>query len=186
MNRAETLDMLLGAVATGDQSAFQRLYAATNGKLFGVILRIVGRRDLAEEVLQDTYLAIWDHAGDYRAERGSPIAWMATIGRNRALNSRRGERETVSLDDMENESVVADKSTATAIADLDWAGAGTDARRLQGCLETLEEGPRSCILLAMVEGYTHQELVKRLGSPLGTVKSWIRRGLASLKNCLTA
>ena len=184
MNTVETLDTLLGAVAAGDQGAFQRLYNSTSGKLFGVIFRIVRRRDVAEEVLQDTYLAIWHHAGDYRAERGSPIAWMATIGRNRALNRRRGERETVPLDDPNNIPLSPDKSTA--VGDLDWAEVGADARKLRGCLENLEDGPRSCILLAMVEGYTHQELAKRLGSPLGTIKSWIRRGLASLKNCLTA
>ena len=182
MGNAETLDGLLGAIAAGDQSAFQRLYAATSAKLFGVIVRIVGRRDVAEEVLQDTYLAIWDHAGDFRTERGSPIAWMAAIGRNRALNRRRGERETVSLDDPDGAPMLADD--AVAGADLDWAGAGADARRLHGCLESLEEGPRSCIVMALVEGYTHQELVKRLDCPLGTVKSWIRRGLSRLKDCL--
>lgn len=182
MGEAETLDSLLAAAATGDQSAFQRLYAATSAKLFGVIIRILGRRDVAEEVLQDTYLAIWDHAGDYRAERGSPIAWMAAIGRNRALNRRRGERETISLDDPDGAPIVVDEPAAGV--DLDWDGTGADARRLQSCLETLEEGPRSCILLALVEGYTHQELVSRLGSPLGTVKSWIRRGLSRLKDCL--
>lgn len=182
MGQADTLETLLGSVAAGDQGAFQRLYAAASGKLFGVIVRIVGRRDVAEEVLQDTFLAVWDHAGDYRAERGSPIAWMAAIARNRALNRRRSERETVSLDDPDGAPVLADDG-ATDV-DLDWAGAGADGRRLQGCLESLEEGPRTCIVLALVEGYTHEELVKRLGSPLGTVKSWIRRGLARLKDCL--
>lgn len=184
MDTAETLNTMMSAVAAGDQDAFQRLYAATSGKLFGVVLRIVGHRDVAEEVLQDTYLAIWDHAGEYRAERGSPIAWMATIGRNRALNRRRRERDTVSLDDPTSPPVPAE--APGDIADLDWAGTGADARRLHGCLESLDEGPRSCILLAMVEGYTHQELAKRLDSPLGTIKSWIRRGLANLKSCLNA
>jgi len=174
------LQDLLGAVAAGDQAAFQSLYQATSAKLFGVVLRLVARRDLAEEVLQETYLRIWDRAADYRSERGSPMAWMMTIGRNRAIDCRRRlwrERPFHSDDE-----AVARPDPAPD--PLDWAIAGAEARRVELCLEQLDKAQRDCLVLAICDGLTHDELSRRLERPLGTVKSWMRRGLDRLKLCL--
>ncbi len=176
----ESLEDLLKAAADGDEAAFARLYAATSPRLFAVVRRIVVRREWAEEVLQEVYITLWDRAGDYRPDKGAPMTWISTIGRNRALDRCRRERRRPPLESDDAWEAVADPDPSP----LDWALAGAEARRLQRCLDLLNEGPRACIMMAVCEGYTHEELAERLGSPIGTVKSWIRRGLKRLKDCL--
>jgi RNA polymerase sigma-70 factor (ECF subfamily) len=180
MSDDETLTGLLKATAGGDEAAFDRLYGATSAKLFGVIARIIRQRDVAEEILQETYLRIWDHAGDYRFDKGRPMTWMITIARNRALDCLRRQRPERPLDDSPGRDAWPDPDPGP----LDLAIAGESAQALRRCLDELGEEQRSCITLAYVEGYTHDELARRLACPLGTVKSWIRRGLAHLKSCL--
>ena len=171
---------LIRATAAGDQKAFERLYAETSPRLFAIVLRLCRRRDWAEEVLQEVYLSIWDHAGDYRPERGAPMAWLATIGRNRALDRLRRQRPETSIDAVEGSGQWADPEPGP----LDWALAGAQARRLKYCLDQLDDLQRSCILMAMIEGYTHGELARRLETPLGTIKSWLRRGLQRVRECI--
>ena len=171
---------LLRATAAEDREAFGRLYAATSAKLFGVVLRIVQRRDWSEEILQETYLRIWQHAQDFRPEKGRPMTWMITIARNRALEWRRRDKGEASLED----SGGAEELAAPNPGPLDWALAGVEARMLQNCLGELVAEQRDCIVLAYCEGYTHQELSARMTRPIGTVKSWIRRGLHLLKDCI--
>ncbi len=181
-HRKASPEELLIAAADGERAAFARLYVATSPQLFALALRIVGERAAAEEVLQDAFISIWRHAVDFRPEKGSAMAWLATIVRNRALDRRRRARPETPM------SLVPDAVQAG------WADPGPDpqtallasaeARRLAGCLETLDEGPRSAIRLAYYEGLTHEELAARLSTPLGTIKSWIRRGLLRLKSCL--
>ncbi|MCG8356801.1 MAG: sigma-70 family RNA polymerase sigma factor [Kiloniellales bacterium] len=178
--RDPPLAALLAATAAGDEAAFGRLYAATSPRLFAVILRIVVRRDWAEEVLQEVYLTIWDRAGDYCPDRGAPMAWLTTIGRNRALDRFRRKRDELPLEAIEGSAASIDPEPSP----LDWALAGAEARRLKACLDRLELRQRDCIVMAMVEGYSHSELSSRFDCPLGTVKSWIRRGLQRLKLCL--
>ncbi len=172
------LSGLLAAVAARDQRAFGELYAASSAKLFGVILRILRDREQASEVLQEVYLRIWQHAGDYRPDRGAPMTWMIAIARNRALDRRRGQRPELPLDDIE-EIEDPDANLATL---LDAGGAR--ARTLRHCLGELEGRQRQSVLLAYAEGYTHAELAHRLECPLGTAKSLVRRGLLRLKECL--
>ncbi len=166
------------ATAGGDRSAFAQLYTRTSPKLFGLVLRIVRRRDLAEDVLQEAYLRIWDHAADYRPERGAASAWMGRIARNRALDwYRKQSRDPVRAGPEPG-------PDETRWSELARDQVDSEGQQLKDCLAELEAPQRDCILLAFVEGYTHQELALRLERPLGTVKSLIRRGLARLKACI--
>ncbi|HHB13192.1 MAG TPA: sigma-70 family RNA polymerase sigma factor [Chromatiales bacterium] len=171
----------LARCAQGDQKALEELYVQTSGLLYGLCLRLIRRSDLAEEVLQDAYLRIWHRAGTFDSAKGSPLTWMISIVRNRALDIMRGaayqaERHT--------EDVWAGQHETTDPGPLQEATLGSDARALEECLEQLREEQRRSILMAYYEGYTHSELAQRLGKPLGTVKAWIRRGLEQLKRCL--
>jgi RNA polymerase sigma-70 factor (ECF subfamily) len=171
---------LLVAVAAGDASAFERLYRSTSAKLFGICLRVVRQRSDAEDVLQDVYTTIWRKANQFDAARASPIAWLAMMARNKAIDRVRAggiERHSAPLDlagDLHDES-----PGAHAVAE-----ASDENKRLNACLGELEVERRNLIRVAFFEGCTYEELAMRSGSPLGTVKSWIRRGLLRLKACL--
>jgi RNA polymerase sigma-70 factor, ECF subfamily len=174
-----SLTLLLAATAARDQRAFTNLYAASSAKLYGVVVRILRDREQANEVLQEVYLRIWQHAADYRPEKASPMTWMIAVARNGALDRRRRRRPELPLDDIaELEDLDGDRSSP-----LDGV-IGAQARALGHCLGELESRQRQCVLLAYTEGYTHAELAERLDCPLGTVKSLIRRGLLRLKECL--
>ena len=174
-------DLLL-AVAGGERDAFAALYRASAPQLFALALRILKRRDAAEEVLQEAFVNVWRHALDYRPEKGTAMGWMATIVRNRALDRLRRARPETPLDDAPGRHDWPDPAPDPLAA----ATMSESARQLDACLERLEEGPRRAIRLAYYEGMTHEALAARLGAPLGTVKSWVRRGLMRLKTCLEA
>lgn len=178
---ASDLEDLLRAVAAGDRAAFGRLYDLTAPHLFPIALRIVRRRDRAEEILQDAYVAIWRRATDWSPERGAARTWMSSIVRHRAIDAVRREGRLVRLDE-ETHGETPDEAPDA----FDVASAGEDAKRLAACLETLEPQPRQAIRLAYWRGLSHEELAAELGAPMGTVKSWIRRGLQRLKTCLGA
>lgn len=176
----QTLDRLILATAQGDHDAFHTLYIQSRAQLFGVILRIVRRGDRAEDVLQEVYLRIWSHASDYRPEKGAPMAWMTVIARNRALDWARRRTDVLSVAQDDGLDGLPDPDSMQ----LHWSDAGSDARALRDCLAELPKEQRDCILLAHVQGYTHDEISAALATPLGTVKSWIRRGLSRMKTCL--
>lgn len=170
-------------VRTGaeDRDAFRTVYDLTAAKLFGICLRICGDRQAAEDVLHDVYLLIWRRAGAFEPGRSSPITWLATIARNRAIDWRRaqGSRPTAPLTE------APDLPDPAPLASEGLAAAG-ESRRLHDCLRALEERQRAAIRTAFFDGVTYAELAARQGVPLGTAKSWIRRGLAALKRCLDA
>jgi RNA polymerase sigma-70 factor, ECF subfamily len=171
---------LIAATARGDRGAFAGLYAATSPQLFAVALRIMRRRDRAEEVLQDAFVSIWKRARDYDATKGSVLTWMASIVRHRAIDLLRRERPSVPLDDAPGQ-----ESWASSEPDpYEATAASAEARRVRDCLDRLEGKQREAIQLAYYEGITQEELAVRLAAPLGTVKSWVRRGLMRLKDCL--
>jgi RNA polymerase sigma-70 factor (ECF subfamily) len=174
------LEPLIEASAAGDRAAFAALYDAAAPQLFGLAMRILKRRDWAEDVLQDALISAWRSAGDYRRELGSGKTWLTVILRNRALDRLRREASARLTDTGDALPEVADPVPSA----LDLAMAGDDGRRLKDCLETLEETQKRAIVMAYFDGLTHEQLSARLGSPLGTVKSWIRRGLQRLKGCL--
>jgi RNA polymerase sigma-70 factor (ECF subfamily) len=174
------LTELLFRTALRDQGAYEALYRATAAKLFGFALRILRRRELAEDCLQDAFVSIWYRAGDYRVDRAQPFTWMAAIVRNRALDMLRAAPHYRELaDEDELETWQSDSSSP-----LDEATASEDARALKRCLERLPAAQRQAIALSYFRGLAHAELAKNLAEPLGTVKTWIRKGLMELKRCL--
>jgi RNA polymerase sigma-70 factor (ECF subfamily) len=175
----DTLTPLMARIAEGDRAALRALYQATSSKLFGVCLRILGDREESEDVLQDVYVTIWRRADRYDPARASVTTWLSTIARNRAIDRLRA-RGPLARAEPVDDLPIADE-TPGAEHRLE---AADDAVRLEGCLGELDERTRQVIRTAFFEGVTYEALAKRLDAPLGTVKSWIRRGLARLKGCL--
>lgn len=173
---------LLAASGLRDRGAFERLYRATSPKLFGVALRILRRRDWAEEILQDCYVSIWHHAQTYNPGLAQPMTWMTSIVRNRCLDwLRRPLLEVADEDDAAANA--APGSLPGPLAELERA---TEAAAIRRCLEALDAKHRQSIALAYYDGLSHSEIASRLQAPLGSVKTWVRRGLARLKSCLEA
>lgn len=176
--RARLTEVLVRTGAE-DRAALSELYALTSAKLFGICLRICGERQAAEDVLHEVYLTIWKRAGAYEPGRASPITWLATIARNRAIDWVRAQtvRRAAPLEAAE---LIADDRPLAS--DMMIAADGT--KHLHLCLESLDEAPRIAIRTAFFDGVTYAELAERQGVPLGTMKSWVRRGLMRLKECL--
>ena len=175
---AELLD-LMRRVARRDHAAFGRLYQFTSSQLFAVALRILRQRELAEDVLQESFVTAWERAPDYDPIRGNVMSWLVTIVRHRAIDALRrlGARPEGAL--------AGEEALAGLIAGADTgADRGVALGALAHCLDQLEAQPRRAVLYAYAYGFTHEELSARLKAPLGTVKSWIRRSLERLKHCL--
>lgn len=176
----DPLAELLAATARGDRAAFARLYTATAPKLFALAIGILKRRDWAEEALQESFIRLWRSAHRFDPAKGTAMSWMVTIVRNSALSALERRPRELASEDVGEAADVAD----TAPDPLARTVQSSMARALLKCLEGLEESQRRSILLAYYEGLTHTELAARLAAPLGTVKSWIRRGLMHLKTCM--
>jgi RNA polymerase sigma-70 factor, ECF subfamily len=175
---AQALEELLARTALGDRAAFGGLYRATAPKLFGVALRILRREDWAEEVLQESYVSVWRHAPEYQAGRAAPMTWMTSIVRNRCLDWLRRPNPQP-LDDELLEGL--ESEDPGPLAELE---RGRDTAALARCLRGLDAKQRQAIALAFFDGLSHAELAQHLGEALGTVKTWVRRGLARLRSCL--
>ncbi len=164
----------LALAAAGDRVAFARIYADTSHKLFGIVLRLVHDKEAAEDVLQEVYLKIWDRAGSFDPARASPISWMATIARNTAIDSQRRRdrrREDGEPEDSADASVSGDPDLRIGLA---------------RCMTLLEDHQRQFIRSAFFDGYSYAEMATHASVPLGTMKSWVRRGLERLRLCLDA
>lgn len=167
------------ACARGDSTALRALYEREAAWLLGVALRIVRNRDSARDVLQDAFVQIWQRAATYQRALGSARGWIYTVVRHRALDEvRRAGRETPAGDALE--ALVDATADRHAIA-----SAQAISTSIEECLQTLDQRRRECIIYAFIEGYTHEEIATALVAPIGTVKSWIRRGLLALKECLS-
>ncbi|MGE0501242.1 MAG: sigma-70 family RNA polymerase sigma factor [Rhizobiaceae bacterium] len=173
-------DALLRKVARGDREALGALFGAEAGRLVAIARRIVGRADLAEEVVQEAFVSIWRAAPRFDPRVGSARTWMATIVRNRARNLL---RDGARLDYVDENELSGFRERAGA-SDAAYA-ALPDSEALKACLEQLEPLRRRSILLAYVAGFTHGEIAAELKAPIGTVKAWIRRGVAALQECLS-
>lgn len=169
----------MARLAEGDRSALRELYDATRAKLFGVVLRILSDRSESEDVLQEVYLTVWRRAGAFDPERASVSAWLTAVARNRAIDRLRARP-------------ARPQAPAEAALELPDPGPGPEAalattdegRRLQACLDTIRPEEARTIRTAFLEGVTYEALALRTGKPLGTVKSWVRRGLLRLRECL--
>lgn len=170
----------LRACARGERAGLNRLYDRLAPKMTGVALRMLRRRDLADEVVHDTFLRIWDKADSFDPARGKATSWAFAILRNTALNALRGEGRMESVGDFEAIEPASEAADAEALV-----MALSEASALRRCLDRLEPLRRRAILLAYMRGLTHGELAGRLGVPLGTAKAWIRRSLLTLRECMT-
>lgn len=171
---------IIGRCAAGDRTALKRLFDAEAPRMIGVAERILRRRALAEEAMQDAFVQVWRRASSYDPGLGSGRTWLYTIVRNRALNILRSESRTDLVgDDARFDRASEDDDPEQVVMKLG------EATRLRRCLDTLEPARRQAIVLAYANGLSHGELAGRLNLPLGTIKSWIRRGMQSLKECLS-
>ena len=177
---SEQLGQLLARCALGDQSAFGALYEATSAKLFGVALRILRREAWAEEALQEAYVKIWRHAESYNPARGRPMTWMINVVRNQSLDLLRRADYRAKEDEW-----IAEKDQRTSTENpAALAETSQEMQRVLGCLGLLGEEQRDCMLLSYHQGLTPTEVAARLKRPVGTVKTWIRRGLIKVRECL--
>ena len=188
MQDAARLEKLITATAGGDVAAFRSLYSETSSHLFALLLRMLKRRDWAEEALQDCLLKVWRKSETYDPGKGSPSTWLFTIARHRALDLLRQKRPE---DSMTIEGDDEGSSTQLDVVDEDEnpearAIEGEGMGRLERCMKGLLDAERQTVMLAYYEGYTHPELASAMSAPLGTVKSWVRRGLTKLRSCLEA
>jgi RNA polymerase sigma factor (sigma-70 family) len=186
--RSRELSQLLARASLGDRAAFAALYQRTSGHLFAVVLRIQRDRALAEDLLQEIYVAVWKAAAGFNAAQSQPLTWLTSIARNRAIDSLRRSKsqpKTVSATAEDDDDTDAQDAAAhEGPGPLELLSRASEARELSRCLETLGAQQRQCVALAFYDGLSHAEVADHLREPLGTVKSWVRRGLTALKSCL--
>lgn len=174
----QLLSDLLTELGSGDRSALAELYRRTSAKLYGICLRLMRNESDAQDVLQDVYLTVWRRAGSFDADKSSPITWLSVVARNKAIDRlRRVSLPTVGVEAADD--VADDKATAVEIIEQ-----GQQHHRLNHCLEELDEKQRNAVRTAFFTGASYRELAERDSVPLGTMKSWIRRALLSLRECL--
>jgi len=171
---------LLGAVARGDEGAFERLYEATRAKLYGVLLRILGKPALAEEVMQETYLKVWKIADDFDPATASPITWLVAIARNRAIDivRKRGD------DSIDEDAEAHEPAAAAAPAPLARREMSGELKRLLSCLGRLDSEKQRIVLLAYYSGWSRDQLANKLEIPPNTIKTWLRRSLLEIRECM--
>ena len=173
-----SIGVLIEAAGRGSQAALKRLYELESRRLYGIALRIVRQPEIAADVLQDAFVQIWQNAAAFSGERGAGAAWLTGIVRFRALDAVRKLAREIPSDDP----ALGDEALEPDI--IERIGAAAEAEALQRCLKLLDGEQRRCIVLAFVDGFSHTEIAERINAPLGSVKSWIRRGLLSLRRCL--
>ena len=189
--RSLELSRLLARAGLGDRAAFATLYQQSSAHLLGVILRIQRDRAQAEDILQEVYVNVWRAARSFDAAQSQPLTWLTSIARNRAIDALRRTQTQPQLQtnftQPDNEdSDVYDSVASDAPGPLDLLSRASDARALSVCMDTLSAPQRQSVALAFFDGLSHAEVAENMGQPLGTVKSWVRRALMSLKGCLDA
>jgi RNA polymerase sigma-70 factor, ECF subfamily len=176
----DQLEDLLVRCAAHDAEALQQLYARVSPQLLGILMHILGTRAAAEDALQDVFIRIWQQAGQFDRIRGRAMAWMVAIARNRAIDLQRTARTMVLIDAAE----LAGSEQLRVEGPANHVEFGATHVALQRCLELLSAAQRQCLLLAYQRGLTQDRIAQSIGQPLGSVKSWVRRGLQSLKACM--
>ena len=182
MTNRDVLAELLIKCAEGDQRSYEALYRMVSPKLYAIGLALLRNEEMAEDVLQDSFVKIWNRAMSFDPARGSAMTWMTSIVRNRALDLLRSSRKQLEREfgDFADLDLVASEHGPSASTEIH---ASTAA--IMACLDQLKDQQKHCILLAYYYGYTHSELAASLQIPLGTIKAWIRRGLERIRECLS-
>lgn len=175
----------LAATARKDGDAFRQLYDATSSKLFGFALRILVKRELAEEVLQEIFVSIWNNAASYQAGLAAPMTWMTTIVRNKAFDTLRRIDGAVEIDADHFDKEVMDALESVDPTPIEALQISDESKALARCFAKLESLHRQAIALAFYHDLSHSEVAEQLALPIGTVKTWVRRGLEKLRLCLT-
>lgn len=181
--KQDVLARLVKQTAQQDWKAFGMLYSMTSSQLFGLMLGMTNYSSACEDLLQEVYLTVWRKADQYRPEKAAVSTWLSSIARNRTLDWLRSQSRTRARED-DGQSPEALELASSSPGPEVWTESNLDQGALKACLDSLSSDQRNAILLAYFEGHTHAELAARLDSALGTVKSWVRRGLESLKSCL--
>lgn len=176
--------VLLSRIAQRDEKALRELYDLTSGKLFGLALRVVKSNDHAEDVIQEVYLNVWKIAGDYRASLSPPMAWLGVIVRSRSLDFLRRRASERADAGQELDEAITETVPGNALNPLEMAQLSEEAFALHQCMGKLDNKQREVIALAYLRDLSHGELAKQLELPLGTVKTWIRRGIDQLRICM--
>ena len=180
---ADELEHLLARITLKDQKALQRLYDKVASRLNGVAMKVLYDEDLSNDVLQETFLQIWHNAGEYRRDQSEPMTWMTSLLRYRALDKLRAEqREKKRRDQLEEVQEIFGEDHA--VSPVKGLLQGEDDSRLERCLGVLEVGNRNAILMAYYYGYSREDIAVHVAQPVNTVKSWLKRGLARLAQCL--
>jgi RNA polymerase sigma factor (sigma-70 family) len=175
----------LQATGKQDATAFRALYDASSSKLFGFALRILHKRELAEEVLQESFVAIWNNAASYQSHLAAPMTWMATIVRNKAFDHLRRSDASVEIDGEQFDSEVINALQDPGATPIDALLMTGDAKALAWCMSALDGKQRQTVALAFYHDLSHSEVAEQLKLPIGTVKTWIRRSLEKLRSCLS-
>lgn len=178
------LNTWLRGAAQKDALAFRQLYDASSPRLYGLALRILRRRELAEEVLQESFVSIWHHAGDYQAGLSAPMTWMTTIVRNKSFDLLRRLQVDAEIDGEDFDERVLASLRDPAANPADALELSSEAKALAACMSALEERHRHVVGLAFFHDLSHSDVAQKLALPIGTVKTWIRRSLARLQACL--
>ena len=187
--KSKDLAQLLAQSGLGDRRAFARLYERSSGHLLAVVLRIQRDRALAEDLLQEIYVSVWKAAASFDAARSQPLTWLTHIARNRAIDSLRRANaqprlESTTRADDDERPDAADTWVDEAPGPLALLDAVSDKRQLSDCMNHLTAPQRQSVALAFFDGLSHAEVAAQLRQPLGTVKSWVRRALMTLRSCL--
>jgi len=177
-NRSQ-LAAALARVAAGDRAALRIVYQDTSAKLFGVCLRILNDRGEAEDVLQDVYVTVWRKAGSFDPARASPITWLVAIARNRAIDLLRRKTEVSIEEEPEAMEIAAETPNPLARREMT-----EELKRLLACLGQLEEDRRRMVLLAYYSGQSREQLAAQFDAPANTIKTWLRRSLLQIRECL--
>ena len=181
MHGAEDIEALLLKVALKDRAAFSSLYSATSAKLFGLCLRVLKDRAVAEEVLQEVFVKIWNRADRYKVTGHSPMTWLITLARNTAIDRYRAGKAGAQMTELEDAMPVVDTQAGPEAQLI----AADEARRVVDCLGELPNERADAVRGAYLGGESYAELADRFGVPLNTMRTWLRRSLHSLKDCLS-